>query len=163
MKMKTAPFRFSLKTLFMLVWIALATALPLAAAAQVDFFAKTPGVLVTSQGDRHVFLLEVARTEKQQALGLMYRRQLDADAGMLFEFDPPQEVAVWMKNTWIPLDILFVAEGGKIQKIVRQTQPFSLLQIPSDSEVLYVLEVNAGTADRLGLGVGDTLLVSPVK
>ena len=128
-----------------------------------ETFEEVKGIVLTSRGERYEFLLEVARSEKEQAQGLMYRRNLDADAGMLFVFDVPREVSVWMKNTWIPLDVLFVAEEGKIEKIVRQTKPFSLQLIPSDSAVLYVLEVNAGTADRLGLQVGDRLSVAFFK
>ncbi|MGH6947330.1 MAG: DUF192 domain-containing protein, partial [Kiloniellales bacterium] len=89
------------------------------------------------------------------AQGLMFRRKMPADAGMLFFFSPPQGVGFWMRNTAIPLDILFVSKGGRIDQIVERTVPFSTASILSRNPVVAVLELNAGTVERLGIAPGD--------
>jgi len=108
----------------------------------------------TSNGE-HKFDVEVVDTDGARAKGLMFRRSLPADRGMLFLYDRAEPIGMWMRNTYISLDMLFLTADGKIHKIAKTTEPFSDTVIPSDGPVSAVLEVNAGTADRLGVKVGD--------
>ncbi|HRK95741.1 MAG TPA: DUF192 domain-containing protein [Rhodospirillales bacterium] len=101
------------------------------------------------------FRVELARTPAELAQGLQHRRQLPPDAGMLFDFGPERIVTMWMKNTHIPLDMLFIKADGTVGDIAQDTEPFSLETIASRVPVRAVLEVNAGTAERLGVRPGD--------
>ena len=94
---------------------------------------------------------------QQQAQGLMHRKTLDQKGGMLFVFNYPKHVNVWMKDTKIPLDILFIDKEGIIRKIVHSTEPFSLKTIPSGVAVQYVLEINAGMASQMNIHEGDQM------
>lgn len=114
-------------------------------------------VLKTETGD-HSFNIEVATTDQDRALGLMFRRSLPDDAGMLFLYDPPQPAAMWMKNTLIPLDIVFISPAGTVHRIESDTEPFSTALIPSEGAVAAVLELNAGQADKIGLKRGDQVV-----
>jgi uncharacterized membrane protein (UPF0127 family) len=111
-------------------------------------------VLKTDSGP-HSFTIELATTPAERALGLMYRRALPADAGMLFLYDQPQPLTMWMRNTFIPLDMIFIGADGKVHRIETHTEPFSTQLISSDGAVQGVLEVNAGTAAAIGLKAGD--------
>ena len=106
---------------------------------------------------RHRFSVEVARTPREQSQGLMFRRRMPADAGMLFVYDPPRPVSMWMRNTYIPLDMIFIAPDGRISRIAERTVPLSEQNIPSRGTVRAVLELNAGTAARLGIKPGATV------
>lgn len=110
---------------------------------------------IVSGGATHRFNVEIADDPATRQSGLMYRQHLAKDAGMLFDFGAPQEIAMWMKNTYISLDMLFIAEDGIIRRIAENTVPFSLDAIPSRGPVRFVLEVPAGSAARLGLKAGD--------
>lgn len=99
--------------------------------------------------------VEVVDTPETRTLGLMHRRHLAADAGMLFDFGRPTRVSMWMKDTFIPLDMLFIDEIGVIAGIAENTEPHSLAAIRAPRPVLAVLEVNAGTTRKLGIVVGD--------
>ena len=88
----------------------------------------------------------------------MHRTDLAEDQGMLFDFETPQPVSMWMKNTSLSLDMLFIAESGRIVRIERETIPFSLRSIPSGRPVRGVLEILGGTAKRLNIRVGDHVL-----
>jgi uncharacterized protein len=99
--------------------------------------------------------VEVVDTPETRTLGLMHRRHLAADAGMLFAYDRPAPIGMWMKNTLIPLDMLFIDEAGVIAAIAENTEPLSLTPIRAPRPVLAVLEVNAGTTRKLGIVVGD--------
>jgi uncharacterized membrane protein (UPF0127 family) len=114
-------------------------------------------VLKTDSGP-HSFTIEVATTNGERALGLMYRRALPADAGMLFLYDTPQPLTMWMRNTIIPLDMIFIGADGKVHRIESHTEPFSTQIISSDGDVKGVLEVNAGTAAAIGLKAGDQVV-----
>jgi uncharacterized membrane protein (UPF0127 family) len=103
----------------------------------------------------HIFQVELAATEKERQVGLMYRRKLARDAGMLFDYLTPQPVAMWMKNTYIPLDMLFIAADGRVVNIAKRTVPHSLASIASAGRVRAVLELSAGTTDRLDIKPGD--------
>ncbi len=111
----------------------------------------------TATGIEHVFKIELAQTPEQQAYGLMFRREMDPDAGMLFPFGREQELFMWMKNTYLPLDMIFANSAGVITKIHKNAVPESLDTI-SGGIAAAVLEVNAGTADRLGILEGDVML-----
>jgi uncharacterized membrane protein (UPF0127 family) len=118
--------------------------------------ALDPGELVieTATGS-HRFTVELAATPSERARGLMYRQNMQADHGMLFDFQTEQPVAFWMKNTPLPLDMLFIDGQGVIVQIAADTIPFSEAAIPSRQPIRAVLEVNAGTAERLEIAVGD--------
>ncbi|RYB02066.1 DUF192 domain-containing protein [Lichenibacterium ramalinae] len=111
-------------------------------------------VIATSSGAHH-FAVDVMRTRDELERGLMFRRQLDADRGMLFDFGTSQPVSMWMKNTYLPLDMVFIAADGRVVSVKRNAEPLSETIIPSGGDVLGVLEVNAGTAARIGVKPGD--------
>lgn len=113
--------------------------------------------IVTARG-RTRFAVEIAATPAQQQRGLMFRKALAPDRGMLFTYDRPQPAAFWMKNTLIPLDILYIAANGRVLSIARNTQPHSLTPIPSGGPVLGVLEIAGGRAAQLGVLPGDRVL-----
>ena len=115
-------------------------------------------LIIVSGGKRHVFHVEVADTDERRALGLMYRTSLAADAGMLFDFKQDEDVAMWMRNTRIPLDMLFIDRTGKIVNIAERAVPFSEATISSAAPVRAVLEVNGGTVARLGIKPGDQVI-----
>ena len=114
----------------------------------------------TADGGRHRFAVELALNPAQRAQGLMFRTRMAADAGMLFVYPTEEPVAMWMKNTHLPLDMLFIRGDGRIVNIVEGTVPFSLETIPSGQAVKAVLELNAGTVARLDIKPGD-LVVHP--
>ncbi len=132
-----------------------------AVAAQADAPAQAGGELATSslviETDRGPvdFNVELAVTPQQHARGLQGRRALAADAGMLFDFGPSSSVAMWMKDTYIPLDMLFIGNDGRIIAIAADTKPFSLDEISPSGAVRAVLELNAGAAARFGIRIGD--------
>ena len=101
------------------------------------------------------FTVELALSAADRASGLMNRKSMAADHGMLFKFEQSRQVLMWMKNTPLPLDMLFIDEAGAIIRIAKETTPFSEAIIPSGGPVRYVLELNAGTADRHGISAGD--------
>ena len=110
--------------------------------------------IVGRQG-RHVFAVEVMRTDADRSRGLMYRRTMAPDHGMLFDFQASAPVAMWMKNTYLPLDMLFIRPDGSIARIATNTEPLSTKVIPSGEPVVAVLELNAGVTAKLGIKAGD--------
>lgn len=115
-----------------------------------------PDRVVIDTADGPVELIvEVAASDDARQRGLMHRESLDADAGMLFDFQREQIVSIWMENTLIPLDILYVRADGRIAKIIAHAQPLSRRQLLSDFPVLSVLEINAGRSAELGIAPGD--------
>jgi uncharacterized membrane protein (UPF0127 family) len=110
--------------------------------------------IVTKNGV-HVFTVEVARTDEERQRGLMFRKELAEGKGMLFDFKPDQDVAMWMRNTYIPLDMLFINGDGTIRRIAENTEPLSEKTIASGGPVRGVLEVIGGTARKLGIAPGD--------
>ena len=110
--------------------------------------------IVTSTG-RHAFQVEIANNDATREHGLMDRRYMAADHGMLFEFDREAPVSFWMKNTYIPLDMIFIAPSGVVTHIAANAEPLSERVIPSGGPCVAVLELNGGTAASIGLNVGD--------
>jgi len=109
-------------------------------------------------GTRHAFTVEVAVTPEQLSQGLMFRRDLAQGRGMLFDFGRPRQVSMWMKNTLIPLDMLFADRDGRVIHVEQYTVPGSLEPRGPAEPVLGVLEIPAGTARRLGLKPGDRII-----
>jgi uncharacterized membrane protein (UPF0127 family) len=103
----------------------------------------------------HMFAVELALTPEEQAKGLMFRRELPEGQGMLFDFGDEETREFWMKNTYIPLDMIFIRADGRIAKIAQNTVPLSEARISSDRPVRGVLEVIAGTTRKLGIMAGD--------
>jgi uncharacterized membrane protein (UPF0127 family) len=103
----------------------------------------------------HVLSVEVARTNEQRERGLMFRRYMPADRGMLFDFGHEQNVMMWMKNTYIPLDMIFLSRQGVVVHIEADTEPMSEDILASDKPAFAVLEVNAGYCRKIGLKPGD--------
>jgi uncharacterized membrane protein (UPF0127 family) len=132
-----------------LIFVLLAGLAPSAGAAESSRL-----VVETAAGPR-VFMVEVATNDETRQRGLMFRRNLAADAGMLFDYGTPQPIAMWMKNTLIPLDMLFIGSDLRVTRIAERTVPQSLTTIDSGGPARAVLEVNAGTAARLGIKPGD--------
>jgi uncharacterized protein len=124
------------------------------AEAQLQTFPKGE-VTIVSAGGRHRFQVELATTPEQMAQGLMFRKSLAEDAGMLFDYGRPEPASFWMKNTLIPLDMIFIGADGRIVNIHERAVPLSLDAINSAGPVRAILEVNGGTASRLGIKPGD--------
>ena len=124
---------------------------------RADAFAKfgTGKLTIETAKGKRDFNIEIARTPDQQRQGLMWRQKLAPDAGMLFIYDVEMPVSMWMSNTLIPLDMLFIAGDGKIVRIAERTVPRSEEIISAGRAVQYVLELNGGTASRLGIKPGD--------
>jgi uncharacterized membrane protein (UPF0127 family) len=130
-------------------------ALACAASLRPAMAVETQILEIASKTGVHSFVVELATTEAERARGLMYRKSLPAGRGMLFDFDRDQPVAMWMKNTYVSLDMIFIRSDGRIARIAEHTQPLSERIIPSGSPVRAVLEVVGGTAARLGIAPGD--------
>jgi uncharacterized protein len=122
---------------------------PAAMAASVQ-----PLEIVTKSGV-HVFSVEMATTEEEKTNGLMYRKELPDGKGMLFDFSPEQQISMWMKNTYISLDMIFIRADGRIHRIAENTEPESEKIVAAGAPVRAVLEVVAGTARKLGIRPGD--------
>ena len=123
---------------------------PLAGLAQSE-------VQVITASGRHRFRVWIADTERSRGQGLMFVRELPGDHGMLFLFDRPQFTAFWMKNTFLSLDIVFIAPNGLVINVAHNAEPLSLRPIESVAPVKGVLELLAGTAARIGLVAGDRI------
>lgn len=131
--------------------------LPLGARA-----ADGQGILHTAKGD-FTFNIEVVDTPAGREQGLMFRKTLAPDAGMLFDFKIEQNVAFWMKNTLIPLDMVFIAANGVVKTIKAEAQPHDLTPVPSGAPVRFVLEIAGGRAAEIGLEPGDRFEVDRVQ
>ncbi len=110
--------------------------------------------IVTATGTHHLSV-EVARTDEETEKGLMFRRSLPENGGMLFDLQQDQEVSMWMKNTFIPLDMLFVSHDGRIVSLALDAQPMSEALISSRALAAAVIELNAGMVKKLAVEVGD--------
>jgi uncharacterized membrane protein (UPF0127 family) len=115
-------------------------------------------VIVTHDGVRHNFSVEMATTEAEQRVGEMFRKSVPPDGGMLFVWPAPQASPMWMENTLVPLDMVFINPDGTIRSIAENTVPQSLAIVDSHGPVLATLELAGGTTARLGITVGDKVL-----
>ena len=120
----------------------------------------TEGDVVRMPIGRETFTLEVADDEREQQWGLMARESMPADRGMIFVFDDEEPRAFWMKDTLIPLDILYLDAGGRVVSI-KQMKPRDLTSVPSDGPAMFAIELNEGAAARAGVKAGDTLAIPP--
>ena len=117
-----------------------------------------PCTITTAQGT-HTFQVELARTPEEQERGLMFRRALPQDQGMLFLYTAPQQLTFWMKNTYLPLDLLFIDTGGRIVFIKERATPLSEAHITAPVPAVAVLEINAGLVRQYGISLGDTVRI----
>ena len=124
---------------------------------EVSASVKSELSIITSNGSKHNFLVEVAKTEEEKKIGLMFRKTLAKNAGMLFLYKREALRLMWMKNTFIPLDILFIDKDGVIQRVVKRTIPHSLATISSRQSVLAVLELRGGITSSLEIKKGDRI------
>ena len=128
----------------------------LASAAGLRFAAAADETVeIATKSGVHSFAVELAVNDEQRARGLMFRRELPEGRGMLFDFHREQPITMWMQNTYIPLDMIFIRGDGRILSIAENTEPLSTRVISSGGSVRAVLEVIAGTAKKLGIRAGD--------
>jgi uncharacterized protein len=127
---------------------------PLSACSSAESASAVP-LTITSSGKVQKFSVEVARTEAEQARGLMFRDRVAPDGGMIFPMNPPRVASFWMKNTFIPLDMIFIRADGTIARIAAQTVPYSLTPVSSGEPVAAVLEIAGGRAGELGISEDD--------
>lgn len=142
----SAPLRAFLILITILAGLGLANA--------QDSAAQEP-LAITGKSGRHSFSVEVMRDDESRSRGLMFRRAMAPEHGMLFDFQKVERVAMWMKNTYLPLDMLFIRPDGSIARIATNTEPLSTKVIPSGEPVVAVLELNAGVTAKLGIKAGD--------
>ncbi|HEU0117005.1 MAG TPA: DUF192 domain-containing protein [Alphaproteobacteria bacterium] len=137
-------------------------------AAAVLYFYEPPGKgpefpkaeldVLRADGTSIHYHVEVATTLEQEMFGLMFRKYMPQDHGMIFIYNPPQQVSMWMKDTYIPLDMLYVRADGTIEKIITEAQPLNYTPLSSDEPVHGVIELNAGEVAREGLKKGDKIV-----
>jgi len=138
------------------VWLAVAVIAAFTAFAGVVAQAASFQTLeIATKSGVHIFSVEIATTEDEKQKGLMYRRELADGKGMLFDFSPEQQISMWMKNTYISLDMIFIRADGRILRIAENTEPESTKIISSGGLARGVLEVPAGTAQKYGIAPGD--------
>lgn len=126
-----------------------------------EFFERDELVIVTDDDARHTFGIYLATNFDQQRRGLMFVRELPERTGMLFVYEAEMLHSMWMKNTYIPLDIVFARRDGTVSSVIHDTEPLSLDSLSSLEPVTYVLELNAGVARRYNIDTGSRLVWSP--
>jgi hypothetical protein len=151
--MRPTPFLFVRRVAWAVLLLIATASLTLAQQPRLTF--EKSALTIETAGGTHKFDIELAQTSEQMSFGLMFRRQLAPDAGMLFIYDPPRPAAMWMKNTYIPLDMLFIGTDGRIVNIAERTVPHSEATVASTGTVRATLELNGGSAARLGIKPGD--------
>ena len=138
------------------LWLAIALLAVFSAYAGTQARAASFSTLeIATKTGVHIFSVEMATTEDERQKGLMYRRELADGKGMLFDFSPEQQISMWMKNTYISLDMIFIRADGRISRIAENTEPESTAIISSGGLARGVLEVPAGTAQKYGIAPGD--------
>jgi uncharacterized membrane protein (UPF0127 family) len=138
------------------LWLAVALIAVFAASAGTQARAANFSTLeIATKSGVHIFSVEMAATDDERQKGLMYRRELADGKGMLFDFSPEQQISMWMKNTYISLDMIFIRADGRISRIAENTEPESTKIISSGGLARGVLEVPAGTAQKYGIAPGD--------
>ena len=140
-----------------LLLLALAFLQPAAGLTLEAPLSKIEPLTLATEADAFMFTVEIADTPELRARGLMFRQRLPEDRGMLFDFGSPRQVSMWMKNTYIPLDMLFIREDGTIAYLAENTTPRSLDTVGISEPVLAVLELAGGTSRKLGIRAGDTV------
>ena len=154
---KLRSFRYSIPSLAVAVAVvAMWLMAPLPAGS-----AEQQTLEIVSKSGVHVFTVELAVSDEERQKGLMFRRSLPESQGMLFDFKADQDVSMWMRNTYVSLDMIFIRGDGRIQRIAENTQTESDRIIPSGGPVRAVLEVVAGTAKKFGIAAGDRV-ASPI-
>ncbi len=146
--------RAALLPLILLAAACETTVAPAGSEAEDPALATTRVVLTTADGRTHRYTAEIAATPEQQARGLMYRRSMPRDRGMIFPMQPPRRASFWMQNTYLPLDIIFVGTDGRVLNVGRGV-PESTAFVEAVGLTGAVLELNAGEAERIGLKPGD--------
>jgi len=139
-----------LASAFMALFLCLASV-----AGAGEKFDTQPLTIVTKNGKSHAFTVELAVTPRQREQGLMNRREMAPDHGMLFAFGETRQVFMWTKNTYLPLDMLFIGKDGKVRSIKENARPLDESIIDSKGPIDYVLELNGGTVKRLGIRTGN--------
>lgn len=135
-----------------------------AATTQTNWTATNAGevdlspLLVKTRSGQHFLWVELAETHTERQLGLMHRPSLKSDHGMLFDYGFEQPISMWMKNTFIPLDMIFIALNGRVAHLVEATVPLSGESISSPQPARAVLELNAGSVRRYEIKIGDTII-----
>ena len=147
--LRSEPWRNCLAAL-VLVLAALVHASPVAAA-------ELQSLEIVTKTGVHAFTVELVVTDEERARGLMYRRELPEGRGMLFDFKQDSPVSMWMENTYISLDMIFIRSDGRIARIAENTEPMSRRIVSSGGPVRAVLEVIAGTAKKYGIVAGDRI------
>jgi len=142
-------------------WLAAVCVLLIALRGPPAYAAGQTTIEIISKSGRHPFAVELATNGVERAVGLMFRKELPKGRGMLFDFQQEQAVAFWMRNTYIPLDMIFIRSDGRILRIAENTEPLSERIISSGGPVRAVLEVVAGTAKKYGITAGDRV-ASPI-
>jgi hypothetical protein len=120
-------------------------------------------VTITTRKGTHRYRVEVAATPGQQATGMMYRREMAADTGMLFPMNPPRDASFWMRNTYVSLDIIFIGADGRVLNVAERAEPLSDRLVSSRGPAAAVLELKAGEAKRIGLAPGDLVRWEKLK
>ena len=120
-----------------------------------SIFALSKGNIIIHSEKMLTFSVEIARSKDEKERGLMYRKQMPKDEGMLFVYNPPQPVSMWMKNTYIPLDIIFISPSGKIVQITEDTTPLSHKILSCLKDTYSVLELNAGIVNKYKIKIGQ--------
>lgn len=145
-------FRFLVTPLFLVLILCVP------ARAQDDVLFDRSTLKIETADAVHSFDVEVATNDEQRARGLMFRNEMAPDAGMLFVYRRDRVLTMWMANTYLPLDMLFIGSDGRIVRIAENTIPLSRTTISSRNRARAVLELNAGTARRLGIDAGDRVV-----
>jgi hypothetical protein len=145
-----------MKAIGVRLWAALALVLFIAASTGVPALGgELDSLEIVTVTGRHAFQVEIVNNDATRERGLMDRRYMAPDHGMLFEFDREAPVSFWMKNTYIPLDMIFIAPSGVVTHIAANAEPLSERVVPSGAPCIAVLELNGGMAASIGLKVGD--------
>jgi uncharacterized membrane protein (UPF0127 family) len=151
----------SVKRSLLCTWCALLAAVLLpasVAAAPAAMTFEESALTIAAAEDSFEFQVELAVSPEQRSRGLMFRESLEEDRGMLFDFGRPQVVSMWMRNTYVPLDMLFIDAAGRITQIAADTQPLSDTVVASRAPVRAVLELRAGVSAKLGIEPGDRVI-----
>jgi uncharacterized protein len=156
-----SDFHTVLKSALMALFFVFAAAIT-AQAQQNIVFPKSELTIKTAGGKTYPFAIELAVDDAQRERGLMFRKQMDPNHGMLFDFGAERQVSMWMENTVLALDMVFIQTDGTISHIRENAVPFSRDIIDSRGPVKYVLELNAGRTRALGIKVGDKVIGKPL-